>query len=36
MREVAANYECGISIEGFTDIKEGDILESFRMVEIRD
>ena len=36
VREVASNYECGISVEGYTDIKEGDILESFRMVEVTD
>ncbi len=34
VREVASGYECGISIENFTDIKEGDIIESFRMVEV--
>lgn len=34
VREVASGYECGISIENFTDIKEGDIIEAFRMVEI--
>ncbi len=34
VREVAQNYECGISIENFTDIKEGDIIEAFEIVEI--
>lgn len=33
-REVAAGYECGISLERFNDIKEGDILEAFVMEEI--
>ena len=33
-REVAAGYECGISIENFNDIKEGDIIEAFEMREI--
>jgi len=33
-REVAAGYECGISIDGFNDIKEGDIIEAFEMKEI--
>ena len=33
-REVAAGYECGISIESFNDIKEGDIVEAFEMREI--
>ena len=34
-REVAAGYECGIMIERFNDIKEGDILESFHMEEVQ-
>lgn len=33
-KEVAAGYECGITIEKFNDIKEGDIFEAFKMVEI--
>jgi len=32
-REVAEGYECGIKLEKFNDIKEGDILECFEMVE---
>lgn len=36
VREVAANYECGITVEGFNDIKEGDILECYRMVEVKE
>lgn len=35
-REVAAGYECGIGLEKFNDIKEGDIFESFIMEEYRD
>ena len=31
VKEVAAGYECGISIEKFRDIKEGDIIEAFIM-----
>ena len=31
VREVATNYECGIGIERFNDIKEGDIIEAFVM-----
>jgi translation initiation factor IF-2 len=34
VREVNNGYECGISIENFNDIKEGDILEVFQMKEI--
>ncbi len=33
-REVASGYECGISIENYNDIKEGDVIESFEMVEV--
>ncbi len=34
VKEVAENYECGISIENYRDIKEGDIIEAFTMEEI--
>ncbi|MBQ9949794.1 MAG: translation initiation factor IF-2 [Clostridia bacterium] len=34
-REVTAGYECGIGIEGFNDIQEGDIIEAFVMEEIK-
>lgn len=34
-KEVASGYECGIGIERFNDIKEGDIIESFIMEEIK-
>ncbi len=33
VKEVAQSYECGISLERFSDIKEGDILEGFIMEE---
>jgi len=33
-KEVATGYECGMTIEGYNDIKEGDIIECFQMVEI--
>lgn len=32
-KEVAKGYECGISLERFADIKEGDIFEGFIMEE---
>ena len=32
-KEVAQGYECGIGIENYNDIKEGDIIECFQMVE---
>jgi translation initiation factor IF-2 len=34
VKEVAAGYECGISIDKFQDIKQGDIIEPFIMEEI--
>jgi translation initiation factor IF-2 len=33
-KEVAAGFECGITIKNFNDIKEGDILEAFGEVEV--
>ncbi|WP_340299328.1 translation initiation factor IF-2 [Staphylococcus coagulans] len=33
-KEVAQGYECGITIAKFNDIKEGDIIEAFVMVEV--
>jgi translation initiation factor IF-2 len=32
-REVKEGFECGVKIAGFDDIKEGDIIESFEIVE---
>ena len=34
-KEVASNFECGMSIENYNDIKEGDIIECFLMEEIK-
>lgn len=34
VKEVATGYECGITLEKFNDIKEGDIIESYIMEEI--
>ena len=36
VKEVAAGYECGMSIEKYNDIKEGDIFECFVMEQIKD
>ena len=33
VREVEKGYECGIGIEGFTDVKEGDTIEAFEIEE---
>ena len=35
VKEVAAGYECGMSIERYNDIKEGDVFECFSMEEIK-
>ena len=33
-KEVNTGYECGMTIEKFNDIKEGDVIEGFTMEEI--
>jgi translation initiation factor IF-2 len=35
VKEVAEGYECGLSIEKFNDIKEGDIIEDYVMEEVK-
>jgi len=35
VREVAAGYECGLMLDRFNDIKEGDIIEAYHMEEIQ-
>jgi translation initiation factor IF-2 len=35
VREVAQGFECGIGIEGFSDLKPGDIVEAYELEEIR-
>ena len=34
-KEVTENFECGIGLENFNDIKEGDVIECFIMEEIK-
>lgn len=36
VKEVASGYECGVGLEKFADIKEGDIFEAFIMEEYRE
>ena len=36
VKEVAEGYDCGITLEKFSDIKQGDILEAYEMEEYRD
>lgn len=35
VKEVTANYECGLNIDGFNDIKVDDIIEGYDMVEVK-
>jgi translation initiation factor IF-2 len=35
VRDVAEGFECGISIDGYQDFKEGDVVESFEIEEIK-
>jgi translation initiation factor IF-2 len=35
VKEVKKGYECGITIEGYNDLKVGDIIEAFEMIEIK-
>jgi len=35
VQEVKKNYECGISIKGYNDIKEGDVIEGFEEREVK-
>ena len=36
VKEVADGYDCGIGLDRFNDVKEGDILEAFAMEEYRE
>ncbi len=35
VKEVATGYECGVGVEKFNDIKVGDVLEAFEMIEVQ-
>lgn len=35
VREVDAGYECGLNIENFNDVKVGDIIEAFKLIETK-
>jgi translation initiation factor IF-2 len=34
VREVAAGYECGLSLEGYQDLKQGDVIEAFERTPV--
>ena len=36
VREIAKNYDCGITLAGYQDIKHGDIIEAFRMEQVNE
>ena len=35
VREVESGYECGIGLENFSDIKVGDIIEGYKLIETK-
>lgn len=35
VKEVGSGYECGIGIDGYSDIKDGDIIEVYKLEEVR-
>ncbi len=34
VREVSSGYECGIRLEGFNDLEEGDVIQTFELVQV--
>ncbi len=35
VKEVKSGFECGVTIDGYNDIKEGDVFETYEMVEVK-
>ena len=35
VKEVKKGFECGVTLENYSDIKEGDVIECYEMVEIK-
>lgn len=35
VREVDTSYECGIQLDGYNDLQEGDIIQGYKLVEVR-
>ena len=36
VKEVSTNFECGISLVGYNDLREGDMIETFQEIEIKE
>ena len=34
-KEVLSGYDCGLSVQGYNDIREGDLIEAFEEVEVK-
>jgi translation initiation factor IF-2 len=34
VKSVKSGYECGVSLDGFQDLKEGDIIEAYKIIEV--
>lgn len=35
VKEVVSGYDCGLSIQGYNDLREGDIIEAYEEVEVK-
>jgi translation initiation factor IF-2 len=35
VKEVTSGYECGLNVDNFNDIKEGDIVEGYEIVQTK-
>jgi translation initiation factor IF-2 len=35
VREVKEGFECGIALEGYTDVKQGDVIEAFEVEQVK-
>ena len=34
-KEVVSGYDCGLSVQGYNDIREGDMIEAYEEVEVK-
>ncbi len=35
VKEVTSGYDCGLSIAGYNDVQEGDLIEAYEEVEVK-